>query len=370
MPAPPTATVPGAPARTGARRRGRRFFAKVALANAIALFVVLAACEVGLRIWREGGVLAGLRSLVDDRPVPRELGTGDWLQADATRGYVLRAGVHGVDDLHVRRDVPARPPSPAGFRLLLLGDSVSWPADGFAALLQREGDEGPRRVDVVNAAVPGYTTWQESRHLDAILAPLEPAAVLLQYCCNDNHRFLHQLTDDGSLLITSEARRALWPEGDDWLTRVARWSYLCLEVRRALTAHAGARTDELWLDDPAFAAAWRDDSWGLVDDELGHMHELVRRRGVPFAVVAVPYGPQLTDAAQALPAERVRKPQLRLAEACARHGIPLLDLWPAFRAHAGEALFVDGIHLTALGHQLVAHELGPFLRAHGLWPPR
>ena len=368
MPAPTTATTPAVPARTGARPRGPRFFAKVALANAIALSVVLGACELGLRIWREGGVWAGLCSLVDDRPVPRDLGTGDWLQPDDSRGYVLRAGVHGVDDLHVRRDAAARPPSPGDWRLLLLGDSISWPADGFAALLQREGDAAPRRVDVVNAAVPGYTIWQESRHLDAILAPIAPAAVLLQYCCNDNHRFLHQLSDDGRLLITSEARRAQWPEGDGWPTRVARWSYLCLEVRRALTVHAGARSDEPWLDDPAFAAAWRDDSWALVDAELGHMHELLRQRGVPFAVVAVPYGPQLADAVQALPADRVRKPQLRLAAACARHGIPLLDLWPAFRAHAGEALFVDGIHLTAAGHRLAAQELGPFLRSAGLWP--
>lgn len=353
------------------RRRPPRFVAKVLLANVIALSVTLSLCEIGVRMWREGGVMAGVRSLATDQPMPRDLGTGDWLASDPERGYVLRAGANGINDLHVRHAAIVAP-KPAGvFRLLLLGDSVSWPDTGFASLLQHRCDDGGSpAVELINASVPGYTTWQEGRHLDAIGAPIDPDAVVLQYCCNDNHRFLHQWTGPGGLLITEEARRALLPEGDGLFARIGRWSYLALELRRLLVSRRGGDSLFPWLDDPAFAAAWRSDSWPMVEREIAHISAVLRARGCKFAVVAVPYEAQLRDELLARDPAYVQMPQRRLAACCAQHSIPLLDLFDAFHARRADGLYLDGIHLAPTGHELAATRLLPFLRDNGLLPPR
>lgn len=368
---PPAEPLAGSDAANAGRRRGIRFFAKVLVANVLVLTVAFLLGELVVRVWREGGVIAGVRSFATDRPMPRGLGTGDWLVSDEQRGYVLRAGVNGTNELHMRHGSVATEKPVDAFRLLVLGDSVAFPDTGFVAMVRRDcAAAGQSRVDVLNAAVPGYTTWQEARHLDALVEPVAPDAVLLQYCCNDNHRFLHQLTGEGGWLITEEARRALLPEGGGLLTSFARWSYLALEVRRLLLANRSVESVFPWDEDAAFAAAWRDDSWILVEEQIVQMRAQVLARPAKFAVVAVPYEPQLEGEALARDEEYTRKPQRRLAEMCARLDIPFLDLHAAFRQHRDEGLYTDGIHLTPAGHELAAAELLPFLRRHELLPPR
>jgi lysophospholipase L1-like esterase len=258
-------------------------------------------------------------------------------------------------------------PKPAGERrLLLLGDSVTWPDDGYPAILQRDLDEAGEHIDIVNAAVPGYTTHQERLHLEQLVDPVLPDVVVLQYCCNDNHRFLHHLTPD-HWLITTEARRALLPEGDDLWTRFCRWSYVALEVRQhVLAVEQGPRGAFPWTNDAGFAPAWRDDGWTLVEAEVAAMHALLQSRGVPWLVMAVPYEPQLRDESLLRDRAFTCRPQARLAAICSSRSIPFLDLHPLFLAHRDELLFTDGIHLSPLGHRLVADELLAKLRAERL----
>ncbi len=363
----------GRPHRTPPRRRrGARFWLQVALANALVFGVLFVVGELAVRIWREHGIGGGLASLFESQPTPRNLGTGDWLVPDPARGYVLRPGRSGVNSLGVRHAELAVVKPDDERRLLLIGDSVTWPDDGYAALLQQAFAATTKpHIDVVNAAVPGYTTHQERCHLECLCEPVAPDLVVLQFCLNDNHRFLHQLAGDGHWLITAEARRALLPEGDDPWTRWCRWSYLALEVRQRLFAlehgHGGPFP---WQHDPAFAAAWRDDSWALVDSEIGAMHQLLQSRSVPLLVLAVPFEPQLRDESRLRDRAYTEKPQARLAALCAARGLPLLDLLPVFLAHRDEALFVDAIHLTPRGHQLVAERLLARLHAEHLLPPR
>ena len=52
-------------------------------------------------------------------------------------------------------------------------------------------------VEVVNAAIPGYTTHQERLLFESGLDDARPELVLLQYCLNDNHRFLHRFDAQG-----------------------------------------------------------------------------------------------------------------------------------------------------------------------------
>jgi hypothetical protein len=51
-----------------------------------------------------------------------------------------------------------------------------------------------------------------------------------------------------------------------------------------------------------------------------------------------------------------------------RSARPFLDLAPAFEAHAGTRLYVDGIHLTREGHEIAVRELLGRLEREGMLP--
>jgi lysophospholipase L1-like esterase len=340
----------------------------VLAANVLALLVLLVLAELGVRVWREGGLWAGLRSFANASPISRAA-ADDWLVEDQARGYALAPGRNGVNSLRIRHGEVASP-KPAGcFRVLVLGDSVAFPDDGFVALLAARLRVRSPAVEVLNGAVPGYTSYQERRHLEAIADAVCPDLVVVQYCCNDNHRFLHQLAGRDGWLLTAEARRALVPEGGGAVDAVCRWSYLALEIRRSLFGFR-QRGDGVfpWQGDAAFAAAWRDDSWPLLDEQYTAIAAQCRARHAAVAAVAVPYEPQLADAARARDAAYSRKPQARLRTICDRLAVPLLDVHDDFLAARAQGLFTDGIHLTAAGHALLAARLEAFLRTLGVLP--
>ena len=87
-----------------------------------------------------------------------------------------------------------------------------------------------------------------------------------------------------------------------------------------------------------------------------------------MAVVAVPYEPQLSDAALQQGESHSLFPQRQLAAACATLSLPLLDLVTAFRATSSDGLYTDRIHLSPVGHAVAARALLPFARAAGLLP--
>lgn len=344
---------------------------KVALANMIAFCTVFAIAEVAVRAWREGGLWAGLRSLGNCSPISRNSGPDDWLVADPECGYALAPGRNGVNSLGLRHEELISPKPASCFRLLVLGDSIAWPPDGFVSLLRARLRDIAPTVEVINASVPGYTSYQERNLLEKTVDKIAPDLVLVQYCCNDNHKFLHQLAGKSGWLLTEEARRALVPQGDGVLDSVCRWSYLALEVRRAVFGFQQRGGGEFpWTNDPGFAAAWRDDSWSMIADEYCKICELSRARRCAVAVVAVPYEPQLADEARKRDLDYVCKPQQHLRAICGRLGVPFLDPFDEFVSARGEGLYIDGVHLSSRGHSILARQIEQFLVAMHLVPQR
>jgi lysophospholipase L1-like esterase len=348
--------------------RSPRFLLKVLLANALVFAVAFALGEFAVRAWREGGLLAGLQSFTWPNDRPRGAGAGGWFRADAELGYTLDPGRPEVSSLRIRQG-ELGPKAAGAFRLLLIGDSITWPADGFAALLAAQLRAERPQVETINAAVPGYTAHQERLHLARLAAPVAPDLVVVQYCCNDNHAFLHQLVG-GGLLLTHEARTALLPPGDGLLARFLRWSYLAFELRRRLAGGSPAAGPFPWRDDAAFEPAWRDDSWPALLAEYDAMQALANGVGARLLVLAVPLESQLADAALAAGAAYTTMPQARLGAWCRAHDVPFVDMHPAFVRHRDEHLFLRGdpVHLSAAGHALVAAELHGALTAAHLLP--
>jgi lysophospholipase L1-like esterase len=336
--------------------RGRRRLVAI-LAAQVALFVLLLlGAETAVRCMREGGFFRGLVSFGGSRPV--DPGTRGFFVHDEELGYRLNPEQEGFNSLSFRGPEPIPEKSPGRTRLLVVGDSVAWDVGGFVELLAGDLE----RVEILNAAIPGYTTHQERVFLERLLGPIRPDVVLLEYCLNDNHRFLHRLTEDGGWLVTPEARAALLPEGNGLLARIARRSYLAVEINKMLLTRARDRGEKHpWESQADFGPAWRPETWPAVREEIRAIHRLAREAGAKLLVMAVPYEPQLD--AQLLERERayVLDPQARLAAICAEDLIPFLDLAPAFEAHLREPqasrLFRDRVHLTPAGHVLAERVL-------------
>lgn len=281
--------------------------------------------------------------------------------------WELRPGVHAEKGVTVRinhlglRDRERGPKTRP--RALALGDSSVYgfgveDEQVFTALLEaRVG------ADVVNAAVPGYSTYQALNLLDARGMDLDPDLLIVATLWSDNN-------------FDSFVDRELLASYQGW---EGSWTH---RVRAALSTSAAFR----WLDwtvrvEPAAVRA-RKVGWQVggtdprngrrrvaIDDYAANLDafaERMRARGGGVVYVILPNRADLrNDAAD--PAWGPYRAVMR--DAARRWGAPLVDLPPRFRADGGsaDALFLDQMHPTPRGHALMADAIAEALAAAG-WP--
>ena len=331
----------------------------------LSVTLVLGVAELVLGVRTEGSWSAAWTSLFGGAVPHSEMGTGKWVVADPKLGYRLNPAMDGINSLGIRHPEISPEPVAGRMRIVVLGDSVAWPEDGFVGMLR---DDLADTAEVINAAIPGYTTYQERVLFERDLYPLRPGLLVVQYCLNDNHRFLHRFDPEARLLFTLEARRVILPEEGDPLAWLPRWSYLAYRIRLALFLWHNPREEFLWKQQPDFAVAWQEQSWVEFGENLEALRERMRSIGGKLVVIMIPYGLQFRPNLLARDRDYVLKPQALMAAACGDLGVPLLDPWAEFQERGGGHLFEDDIHLTAEGHALVRDTLLAGLRQLQLLP--
>ncbi len=283
------------------------------------------------------------------------------------------------------RGAPVQVPKPEGvFRVLVLGDSVSYGplvAEGsrFTEILEDHlaGQAEGLKIEVVNAGVSGYTTYNEVQLFRRLGPELQPDLVLLAFVMNDvaNPRLHWGYTRRAIRRIPPEAipnpaydrkKNRLWrnlhlfriiqrrarailpaaPAGDAWPTRITGEDSLSIEV----------------LLDPDSS------EWSWLRGQLEQLHDLVVAGGGHLALVVLPLAYQLEEGYP-------YRPQALMMDYCRERGLRCLDLLPSFSAGKAEELFLgersgywDVWHLTEEGHELTAAELAAFLLEGGLVP--
>lgn len=343
------------------RGRARAWLIRL-MAVAFSLLLSFVVLEIGLRVLETMG------------------GGGEsWVVRDDEIGYRTRPGVLDTNELGLRDD-PIDPVK-RGFRILMLGDSIPFYGDDAAdtyvgrleRLLATDHPERPR-IDVINAGVKGYTTYQELLYLKKFGLDFEPDLVGVSFCFNDLHRFAHRFEFDerGNVVgqgysFTDEAVRSV----DSPLYALARKSHFLVWMRRRLAVfdsivNLATRGGYTFDYRPDFANAWKDEPWVEIEQWLGEMSRLGKEHGFPVFVVSFPFGEQLRADYLSRDRDYVRKPQRKLGEICARLGIPYLDLFDGFDAERD--LIDDRIHLTPVGRQHAAERVAEFLAARSLLP--
>ena len=253
----------------------------------------------------------------------------------------------------------AKPPDT--FRILVLGDSVTfgWSLRGedtyasqLASLLATLRPN--QRVEVINAGVSGYGTWQELRWLQETGLALDPDVIIVQTHLNDAADNLW-----GTLG---------WQQGSDsWLVRRSMLARLISRVSSARQVGSG---------DAPCATDWKVDDdrvcWQGTEELLSEIQREASERGAALVLMPSPMRWQV-DAEVRDPRAWVDATRYQdvLAGYGRQHGWIVVDPLPAIRAATStndKSLFLDVGHPDEAGQRILAQELYSALSQGGLLP--
>jgi lysophospholipase L1-like esterase len=308
-------------------------------------------------------------------------------------GYEYRTHVK-INSRGLRDDeVPYQKP-PGEYRILALGDS-------FTVELEVEKEQGwtevleellstERAAQVINAGTRGYGSDQEYLFLREEGLKYSPDLVLVAFFVNDvlSNRLDHQegreyakprfVLRDGQLHLTNVPPPKPPANPFKSLSKLLGRSYIYRFAREMLERSSSGEL-------PAYSQVYRTDytpeweeAWKLTEAILVEMQRLAKSADVTLFICYLPEQNQVSHSRwnqmvlhneEASSYDRER-PNRLLGELCARHGIPYLDLTPAFGQHiaAGEPYpyLPVNAHLNVEGNRLAARLIYEYLVEQGL----
>ncbi len=252
-----------------------------------------------------------------------------------------------TNSLGMRDDEPLPRSTPKLFRILALGDSVTFgfrvPVEsGFCAVLEQRlanVASDSRRFDVLNTGVSGYSSRDEVAALEGKWLALEPDLILLCYSLNDPEI-------EPSQPLHRYFAKTHWWQHSSTLNFVAnRW-----KGRKMRTLGDG----DYWR----YLHAPSEPSWKSVQTAFEQIAARARERKIPVALAIFPmFGPAEWKA------YAYREQHAQVAAEGARNGFLVLDLLARFEQEDPASLLIspDDMHPNAAGHAIAAEELLKFL---------
>jgi hypothetical protein len=298
------------------------------------------------------------------------------------------------------RDREYGPKSAGVRRVLVLGDSV---AAGYAVRLEStflkiaEGLLNERNSDsrweIINGAVPGYSTKQELALLQSIGWQLDPDIVVLAFYLGndlaDNLRdrgpkpFLPKPQDCTVALARDKWDIPLPETVRNWLKMHSAF-YVWFENRYdRLLVGAGVRAPIPRYQVPHWLSICQKDrrsadldmAWQLTRKWIATMSREAMARGTPFAVMIIPAIGQVDEEVRRVDLKRFKlylddydmsRPNAEIAAILQELRVPFVDATDALRAQpAGHepVFFKMNAHLRPAGHRVVANTLTDMLES-------
>lgn len=229
-------------------------------------------------------------------------------------------------------------------------------------------------IEIINAGVRGYTTYQELEFLKIYGLDMEPDLVVLGFVLNDlYYKYLHKPVVEGHLVIDPSAKLSqfdttTFPGILLARSHFAHASYASLKhifrrITKAPTRWSSFhRQTDLYL-------AWTEHGWDNSIRLIGEMRDLLERKNVALVMVIFPISDQLKGPYRPIDEEDfVFYPQTRAKEICSLYGLPCLDLTVPLNEAGRYDMFDDHVHLKPAGNDVLVREVTRFLQDHGeLW---
>jgi hypothetical protein len=346
--------------------------------------VQFALFEVALRTWGSSEAAPAFQGLFANDPiVGYRLKPGARIRF-ATAEFDTRIAINSAG---VRDDEEIGPKSADERRILVLGDSLVLAVQvpfqkTFCELLEQRLNSGSARVHyrVINAGVQGYGPVQELLIFRSLLPIVKPDLVIdTLFVGNDIEDAVgaERLLDDSPRPISDAVREATTTR----FRRIVRRSMVLQLLRLRVVAATArfARTagpPEPPLQSYAERPAPRiDRGLQVIHRVVRAMEEEARGAGARTAVMLMPARFQVNDIDYANLRQAVDEAGGHLLRdaATARIDAALQDLpvrrfdaLPPLRAAGPDVFFLQTVHLTPRGHEVVAAALEEFLRRSGL----
>ncbi|MEK6282097.1 MAG: SGNH/GDSL hydrolase family protein [Acidobacteriota bacterium] len=264
---------------------------------------------------------------------------------------------------HLRQPRPLQPKAPGTFRIVSLGDSVTfgyrvppvWPEKPkdfnpewvpYPMLLEKQlrAANADRQIEVITMAVPGYTSHQGLAWLRHEIDDLQPDLLIVSFGWNDASF------------------------GDVPDREAIRTDWYVVAVRRLVDTSQAFAHATRWLrsrQPPGAAVALpapRVSDQEYVNN-FRQMVGLARARGAGVIIIGAPYRDRVTNPPEA---EMMGRYRASLRSFAQQNQIPFLEVLELTEAaHASnEGWFGELIHPNHMGHRLMASELLKFMRSN------
>jgi len=243
---------------------------------------------------------------------------------------------------------------PSAFKIVGFGDSIM-----YGVLLPEEQtflEETKRRlsgrsrrpVEVLNMAVPGFSSKQEDALYKEVADRIRPDLVIVHFWQDDVRQYrmvggyvvdFADMSADGHVVVRALPLPAAL--SDFLLVHSSAYGAL---THAALT----------------YRRAWQPDDWPLAETPLRAIHQRVTTAGgkLLVTVAADLSGPTARSIAD-LP---------KLQQLGAATGFPVVDVTPWLSGRASTTVSLDGCHMNAEGHRIVAEHLADYLVEQDLVP--
>jgi hypothetical protein len=308
-----------------------------------------------------------------------------------TRGEIRHHGLSGRDVVIDVNSLGLRypelgPKSPDEFRVLVLGDSITFGdfvLEGETWTRQMEALTGGRKkaVRFINAGLPGAGTAEELALFREVGERVKPDLVLVGMYLNDaqsgslffakklrgnwaKSRFLSFLSERFQLVDTRFFRNAL-PGAID-----PRWRETFRAGRTLESGDMFGTRDgfdfEIYNAYMDFGLGWNSRAWEIIESITAALNDAVSAGDARLAVLLFPVHIQVMGTVQRF------EPQESCRRMSARLRIPFDDPLPVLRRtwqSNHQKLFYDHCHYTPKGYAVVARQTVDFLDSEKLIPP-
>lgn len=245
------------------------------------------------------------------------------------------------------RDYKGVRPPPGFTRLTLLGDSFAFGAGisddeaVFPELIEKKWNARGRRVQIMNASLPGAGTWKELALYRRTERDFHAQFVLLVFFANDVETTHNSALSD-RIAAPSLPLPAAWSEYS-YLLHFLNLRARILQERRGRRMSYGQYVRKLYADP---------DTLGIHDEAMEYVARETAQNGARLIVAYLPLisprgGDMFPEAAAHIRME------------CRRVKAPLIDLTPALTALPPEKVRISNhdAHLSVIAHRAVADAL-------------
>lgn len=286
--------------------------------------------------------------------------------------YLSNQDVEIVTNSQGLRHRPLVVPKPQGdLRVLVLGDSITAAdsvrdEDTFVRILERSlrAEFHFERIEVINAGISNVGITEEANIFEDIADEVQPDVTLLMFYLNDSRPpwgFAGEIGDRGWLRRHSVLYDTLYRIIQErvWMQKHAPKHLAWVPAVQSLAWRSDSRAfrDLANLARYDWGAAWLDESWTIVEEELQRLQTEVKERNSRLIAAILPVSFQLDATFED------KTPQNRFESIARSLEIPVIDLMPALMKVESSDRYYDHCHPTPVGNEAIANALKSFVAA-------